>query len=98
MEFDTVLPEHFSTLSRNPFPHVLIERAILQIAEGKTDGPKFRNQVLAAAGWKHSNLVPFGKYPQEATKAFNLIRSVLASTEEPELVLSQLVAGQPSVK
>jgi hypothetical protein len=90
MQFDEILPEHFSTLSRTPFPHVLIERALLQIAEGQIDGPKFRNQVLVAAGWKHSNLVSFGKYPAEAALAFNRIRAVLAEQQEPVAILAAL--------
>ena len=89
MVFDEVQAQHFSTLSRNPFPHVLIERALIQLA-GDGDGAKFRNDVMAAAGWKHSNLTPFGKYPDEACAAFNRIRAVLAETEAPEAVLSAL--------
>jgi hypothetical protein len=90
MQFDEVLPVHFSTISRDPFPHVLIERTLLQMAEGELDGPKFRNKVLHAAGWKHSNLISFGKYPEEAAAAFNRVRLVLGSNETPESVLAAL--------
>ncbi|WP_373973651.1 hypothetical protein NT239_08235 [Chitinibacter sp. SCUT-21] len=90
MQFNEVLPLHFSTISRDPFPHVLIERALLQMAEGKLDGPKFRNQVMHAAGWKHSNLTSFGKYPEEAAAAFNRVREVMVANETPETILSAL--------
>ncbi|WP_348946284.1 hypothetical protein ABHF33_07040 [Chitinibacter sp. FCG-7] len=90
MQFNEVLPQHFSTIARDPFPHVLIERALLQMAEGKLDGPKFRNQVMLAAGWKHSNLTSFGKYPEEAAAAFNRLREILLSNETPEQILSAL--------
>ena len=56
MQFDEVRPEHFTTLSRNPFPHILIDRALQQIAGGSADGSQFRKDVLAAAGWGHGGL------------------------------------------
>lgn len=90
MQFNEVLPQHFSTISRDPFPHVLMERALLQMAEGHLDGPKFRNQVLHAAGWKHSNLTSFGKYPEEAAAAFNRLRQVLVDHESPSAILEAL--------
>ncbi|QLG88962.1 hypothetical protein HQ393_12345 [Chitinibacter bivalviorum] len=90
MQFNEILPQHFSTISRDPFPHVLIERALLQMAEGQLDGPKFRNQVLHAAGWKHSNLTSFGKYPEEAAAAFNRLRLVMAEHETPTSILEAL--------
>lgn len=93
MQFDEVLPAHFSTISRNPFPHTLIERTLLQIAEGKTDPAHFRTDVLAAAGWKHSSLVSFGKYPDEAAATFNRIRLALADSEDPHSVLAKLKGG-----
>ncbi|GAB3260372.1 hypothetical protein [Chitinimonas naiadis] len=88
MQFDEVQAEHFSTLSRNPFPHVLIDRALMQLG-GENSGP-YRNSVMAAAGWGHSNLIPFSKYPAEACAAFNRIRAVLAETEDPQAVLAAL--------
>ncbi|QLI81699.1 hypothetical protein HZU75_09240 [Chitinibacter fontanus] len=90
MQFNEVLPLHFSTISRDPFPHVLIERALLQMVPGSLEGPKFRNQVLHAAGWKHSNLTSFGKYPEEAAAAFNRLREVLVANETPDGILTAL--------
>ena len=50
MQFDEVKPEHFSTISRDPFPHILIDRALLQISGGDARAAKFRVDALAAAG------------------------------------------------
>ncbi|HEY9104948.1 hypothetical protein [Chitinimonas sp.] len=91
MQFDEVQAEHFSSLSRNPFPHVLIDRALIQL--GGDHGGPYRNSVLAAAGWIHSNLTPFSKHPAEACNAFNRIRAVLAETEDPDAVLAALKKG-----
>ncbi|MBB5017871.1 hypothetical protein HNQ59_001141 [Chitinivorax tropicus] len=93
MEFDEVKPEHFGTISRNPFPHVLIDRALMQIAGGGTAASDFHKRVIAAAGWKHHNLVPFGKHPQEAAQVYNKIRAVLAHcSEDAEAILKALGA------
>lgn len=89
MQFDEVQPQHFSTIARTPFPHILIERALIQLA-GDKDGAKFRNDALAAAGWFHTNLTPFGKHPELACTAFNRIREVLTTTEVPEDILEAL--------
>ncbi|MDF0604450.1 hypothetical protein HZU77_002140 [Neisseriaceae bacterium TC5R-5] len=91
MQFDEVRPEHFTTLSRNPFPHILMDRLLLQMAGADADGSQYRKEVLAAAGWKHDGLVTFGKYPNDACDAFNRIREVLAQTEEPSEVLAALI-------
>lgn len=90
MQFDEVQSEHFSSLSRTPFPHVLIERALQQIAGGDANGAQFRKDVLAAAGWPHSGLVTFGKYPDQAAAALNRIRLVLQESEDPATVLAKL--------
>ncbi|MGR2660548.1 MULTISPECIES: hypothetical protein [Chromobacterium] len=97
MQFDEVRPEHFTTLSRNPFPHILIDRALQQIAGGSADGSQFRKDVLAAAGWSHGGLTPFGKYPADACEAFNRIRKVLEVTQEPDAILAELDKGAPKV-
>ncbi|MDN3579075.1 hypothetical protein QWZ03_20095 [Chitinimonas viridis] len=90
MQFDPVEAAHFSMLSRNPFPHMLIDQALLQVAGGDVQGSQFRKDALAAAGWRHSSLVPFGKYPDEAASAFNRLREALAVTEEPAAILAKL--------
>lgn len=90
MEFDEVKAQHFSSISRDPFPHVLIERALQQIAGGDANGAQFRKDVLAAAGWAHSGLVTFGKYPDQAAVALNKIRLVLAESEDPDTILAKL--------
>ncbi len=92
MEFQESRAEHFTSISREPPPHVLIERALIQIA-GDGDAAKFRNEVLAAAGWKHSNLISFGKYPDQAASAFNRIRAVLAQTQDKGAVMASLGGG-----
>lgn len=93
MLFNEVLAAHFSTISRDPFPHVLIERMLLQIAGNPDTANRFRADALAAAGWKHSSLVSFGKYPDEAAAAFNRIRAALAESEDPAGVLAALERG-----
>ena len=90
MQFDEVKPEHFSTISRDPFPHILIDRALLQISGGDARAAKFRVDALAAAGWAHSGLVPFGRYPDQAAAALNRLRTVLEITEKPAQVLAEL--------
>lgn len=93
MMFSEIQAAHFNTISREPMPHVLVERMLLQIAGDQAAGNKFRTEVLAAAGWKHSSLVSFGKYPDEAAKAFNRIRLALAESEDPAVILQLLNAG-----
>ncbi|QDQ27135.1 hypothetical protein FNU76_12605 [Chitinimonas arctica] len=93
MEFAEVQAQHFSTLSRDPFPHVLIERALLQLVSGEGESAQFRRNVLAAAGWPHSSLISFGKYPDQAATAFNRIRLVLAQSEDPATILAKLKQG-----
>lgn len=90
MQFDEVKAQHFTSLSRDPFPHVLIERALQQIASGNADGSQFRKDALAAAGWTHSALITFGKYPDQAAAALNRIRLVLQETEDPGEILAKL--------
>lgn len=90
MQFDEVKAEHFSTISRTPLPHTLIEQALNQLGGGDIDGSNFRKNVLAAAGWKHSALISFGKYPEEASSAFNRVREVLATSESPSDILAAL--------
>ncbi len=90
MQFDEVKPEHFSTISRDPFPHILIDRALMQLGGNDSRAAKFRTEALAAAGWAHSNLVPFGRYPDQAAAAFNRLRAALEITEKPAQVLAEL--------
>ena len=90
MQFNEVQAAHFGMISRDPFPHVLIERTLLQMAEKSPSGAKFRSEVLAAAGWKHSSLISFGKYPDDAAAAFNRVRAALEQSEDPGAVLKIL--------
>ncbi|XZG71591.1 hypothetical protein ACTSKR_06960 [Chitinibacteraceae bacterium HSL-7] len=90
MQFDEVLPSHFTTLSRTPFPHTEIDHVLLKLV--KENGPAFRAKVLLAAGWKHHNLTPLGKYPADAAAAYNRIRLALADTDDPDALLAQLSA------
>jgi len=93
MQFDEVKAQHFTSLSRDPFPHVLIERALQQIAGEDAEGAQFRKDVMAAAGWTHSALIPFGKYPEQAAAALNRIRLVLQESEDPATILTKIVIG-----
>ncbi|WP_028455658.1 hypothetical protein [Chitinilyticum litopenaei] len=90
MQFDEVQPQHFTSLSRTPWPHVLIDHALLQLPGEMSDHNKFRTAALQAAGWKHHNLVPFGKYPDEASAAYNRLRLALANCDNQQAVLAAL--------
>ncbi|ALP43556.1 hypothetical protein [Aeromonas schubertii] len=90
MTFDEVTPEHFTTFSRVPPPHLQMEQLLMQLGGGGTEGTAFKKKVLLAAGWSHTGVVSFGKYPQEACNAFNRLRLVLAETEQPEEILERL--------
>ncbi|WP_288841316.1 hypothetical protein [uncultured Deefgea sp.] len=93
MPFDEVFPTHFNTLSRNPFPHVLIEQALLQLGGGSVEGSKFAKQALTAAGWRHASVVSYGKYPEEAATAFNKVRLVLMDDPNAEQLMQRLAAA-----
>ncbi len=45
---------------------------------------------MLAAGWSHTGVVSYGKYPQEACKAFNRLREVLAAHREADAILAAL--------
>ena len=57
---------------------------------GGTEGTHFKKKVMLAAGWSHTGVVSYGKYPQEACKAFNRLREVLAAHQEADAILSAL--------
>lgn len=93
MQFDTVLPEHFTTTSRTPWPHILIDTALRQLAGGGTEGDVFRWSALTAAGWSRGAKTPFASYPTEAAAAYNRLRGVLAQTLDPVTIVDLLQAG-----
>jgi hypothetical protein len=90
MQYEEVVSQHFLTLRRTPFPHVLIEQALLEMGGGGPAGMSYRKKVLAAAGWPHDGLVPFAKYPDQAAGAFNRVRLALASAPDAEALLAAL--------
>ena len=90
MHFDEVKPEDFATFSRVPPPHLQMEQFLMQLGGGGTEGTHFKKKVMLAAGWSHTGVVSFGKYPQEACKAFNRLREVLAAHQEADAILSAL--------
>ncbi|MFN4237578.1 MAG: hypothetical protein ACK4FZ_10135 [Vogesella sp.] len=92
MLYDIVESRHFVTLSRTPFPHLLIEQALLEMGGGGPEGMGFRKKVLAAAGWPHDGLVPFAKYPDQAAEAFNRIRLALGEGPDAATLLQRLGA------
>jgi|GEM_PF-2567913 hypothetical protein len=95
MEFEEVDPTHFSTLRREPFPHVLIEQTLSQMGEGGVRGNNFRKEALNAAGWPFDGLTTFSKHPQQAADAFNRLRRVLAVHKRPDAVIKALIAENP---
>ena len=90
MHFDEVKAEDFTTFSREPPPHLQMEQFLMQLGGGGTEGTHFKKKVMLAAGWSHTGVVSYGKYPQEACKAFNRLREVLAQHGEPESILAAL--------
>ncbi|EKP0307169.1 hypothetical protein JGK42_000960 [Aeromonas veronii] len=90
MHFDEVKAEDFTTFSRVPPPHLQMEQFLMQLGGGGAEGTHFKKKVMLAAGWSHTGVVSYGKYPQEASKAFNRLREVLARHGEPESILAAL--------
>ena len=90
MHFDEVKPEDFATFSRVPPPHLQMEQFLMQLGGGGTEGTHFKKKVMLAAGWSHTGVVSYGKYPQEACKAFNRLRGVLAAHQEADTILAAL--------
>ncbi|QNF20265.1 hypothetical protein FT688_08725 [Aeromonas hydrophila] len=90
MHFDEVKPEDFATFSRVPPPHLQMEQFLMQLGGGGTEGTHFKKKVMLAAGWSHTGVVSYGKYPQEACKAFNRLREVLAAHREADAILAAL--------
>jgi hypothetical protein len=90
MQFEAVESQHFLTLRRTPFPHVLIEQTLLEMGGGGAEGMVYRKKALAAAGWPHDGLVPFAKYPDQAAIAFNHIRQALLGDPDSEGLLALL--------
>lgn len=90
MLYEIVEAKHFITLRRTPFPHALIEQALLEMGGSGPEGMAFRKKVLAAAGWPHDGLVPFAKYPEQAAEAFNRIRLALGEGPDAEALLLRL--------
>ena len=90
MHFDEVKPEDFATFSRVPLPHLQMEQFLMQLGGGGTEGTHFKKKVMLAAGWSHTGVVSYGKYPQEACKAFNRLREVLAAHQEADAILAAL--------
>ncbi len=62
----------------------------MQLGGGGTEGTHFKKKVLLAAGWSHTGVVSYGKYPQEASKAFNRLREVLARHQDSDTILAAL--------
>ena len=90
MHFDEVKPEDFATFSRVPPPHLQMEQFLMQLGGGGTEGTHFKKKVMLAGGWGHTGVVSYGKYPQEACKAFNRLREVLVQHQVPEGILATL--------
>ena len=90
MHFDDVKPVVFATFSRVPPPHLQMEQFLMQLGGGGTEGTHFKKKVMLAAGWSHTGVVSYGKYPQEACKAFNRLREVLVQHQDPEGILATL--------
>ncbi|MDW5416297.1 MULTISPECIES: hypothetical protein [unclassified Iodobacter] len=90
MQFDEVIPDHFNIISRTPLPHVLIEQALMQLGGGGIEGTNFKRNALLSAGWKHASVVSYGKHPTEAASAFNVVRAVLAASQNPTEIMEKL--------
>ena len=91
MEFDEVTVEDFSRL-QGPFSFLEIEASLVELGGEGVEGVNFRKAALKAAGWRHHDLISYGKFPDQAASAFNRVRLVLQQTQEPDAILAQLKA------
>lgn len=90
MQYEVIMPNHFLTLRKTPFPHALIEQRLVEMGGGGQAGMDFRKQVLAGAGWGYDGLTPFAKFPDKAADAFNRIREALEADPAPDALLAAL--------
>jgi hypothetical protein len=88
--FNEVKIEDFSKITVERQPHQQIEMAIITIGGGGMKGMAYKDEVLAAAGWRIARLGTYAGKPELAAEAFNRIRSVLAMTEDPTEILDKL--------
>ena len=89
-EFKEVEANDFLTFTPGTPAHVSIESALIDIGGGAKKGIEFKQQVMAAAGWKYKELTSYGAYSETAATAFNRVREVLSKKSEKEEVLEML--------
>lgn len=88
--FNEVQPEDFSKITLDRLPHQEIESTIIRIGGGGVAGMKYKDEVLAAAGWKIERLRTYAGNPELAAEAFNRIREVLADTDDRDEIMDRL--------
>lgn len=98
MEFAEIMPEHFMRISRDPFPHILIDRYLMQMAGGGINASTFHKEVMFAAGWKHHSLTPFTKYPAEASAVYNRVRDALSQCDQTPDSLLFVLRGDDDMR
>lgn len=92
-DFSEVKPEHFTTFSRDPAPHILIENELIKIGGTGTKGIEFKTQVLKQAGWKYGDLTSYGRNPELASETFNRVRQALSETDDKAQILEKVKTG-----
>jgi len=89
-EFKEVSANDFLTFTPGTPAHVSIEAALIDIGGGAKKGIEYKQQVMAAAGWKYKELTSYGAYAETAAKAFNNVREALLESCDKEAILKKL--------
>jgi hypothetical protein len=90
ISFDEVKEEDFLKIGGEKPAHLLIEAALIRIGGDGVAGIEYKKSVLKKAGWKHHELVSYTSKRKDATRVFNIIRAVLAKTEDKDAILEEL--------
>jgi hypothetical protein len=89
-EFKAVEKNDFLTFTPGTPAHVSIEAKLIDIGGGAKKGIEYKQQVMAAAGWKYKELTSYGAYAETAADAFNRVREVLSKNTDKEGILEIL--------
>ena len=89
-EFREVSAKDFTKLTIERLPHQDIENALIAMGGGGVKGMDFKNSALKKAGWKGDRLTSFAKKPEDAAKAFNVVRLALQKADDMDGLLEAL--------
>ena len=88
--YAVVQAEDFMKIGGDKPSHLLIEEALIKMGGTGTAGGNFKKEVLKMAGWTGGALTTYASRAQVAAEAFNRVREVLESTDDPDQLKSQL--------